>query len=45
MKVEISPTSGEEIERLVHDLINTPADVRARVVTAMQPSPEVLLKQ
>jgi hypothetical protein len=40
IKAEISPTSGEEMQRLVADIVDAPANVRARAKQAMKLRPD-----
>jgi tripartite-type tricarboxylate transporter receptor subunit TctC len=40
IKAEISPTSGEEMQRLIADIVDAPADVRARAKQAMELRPD-----
>jgi tripartite-type tricarboxylate transporter receptor subunit TctC len=45
VRADISPTSGEHVAKLVNDLINTPEDVRKRVVAAIIPDAATLVKK
>ncbi len=37
IKAEISPSTGEEVEQLIRDLMDTPRDIKKRVISALEP--------
>ncbi|MDB5648642.1 MAG: tripartite tricarboxylate transporter family receptor [Hyphomicrobiales bacterium] len=43
LKAEIDPAPGEEVQKLISDLMNTPPDVRKRVAAALGSGPETAI--
>src|SRR4051794_35169483 len=44
-KLEIQPQTGEQLQEIIFGLLNSPADVRERMKTALQPKAEQILEQ
>jgi tripartite-type tricarboxylate transporter receptor subunit TctC len=44
-KLEIQPQTGEQLQEIIFGLLNSPADVRERMKTALQPNPDQILDQ